>query len=169
MVCVNEGSRSFTCHPHVYPQVKWTIPVFTPQPQSITALCLVLISRPAEGRRLSSPGWLGEILRWFVRRRRSPIPVLTGPDVEQLRWYAQRRYCYATPSTSMLVETSTISTWQTFYSGLLSRQWHGKVKHSGSLAQHFVFSAVSSIFEYGNKPYISRFSVNFLLQFSVPD
>ena len=66
MVCVNEGSRSFTCHPHVYPQVKWTIPVFTPQPQSITALCLVLISRPAEGRRLSWPGWLGEILRWFV-------------------------------------------------------------------------------------------------------
>ena len=22
---VNEGSHSFTCHPHVYPQVKWTI------------------------------------------------------------------------------------------------------------------------------------------------
>ena len=28
---------------------------------------LVLISRPAEGRRLSWPGWLGEILRWFAR------------------------------------------------------------------------------------------------------
>ena len=41
-------------------------------------------------------GWLGEILRWFVCRRRSPIPVLTGPDVEQFRWYAQRRYRYAT-------------------------------------------------------------------------
>ena len=27
------------------------------------------------------------MLRWFIRRRRSPIPVLTGPDVEQLRRY----------------------------------------------------------------------------------
>ena len=93
---VNEGSHSFTCHPHVYPQVEWTIPAFTPQPQSITALWLVLISRPAEGRRLSWPRWLGEILRWFVLRRRSPIPVLTGPDVEYPRWYAKRRYRYAT-------------------------------------------------------------------------
>ena len=82
MARVNEGSHSFTCHPHVYPQVEWTISAFTPQPQSITALWLVLISRPAEGRRLSWPGWLGEILRWFARRRRSPIPVLTEPDVE---------------------------------------------------------------------------------------
>jgi len=36
-----------------YIQVEWTIPAFTPQPQSITALWLVLISRPTEGRRLS--------------------------------------------------------------------------------------------------------------------
>jgi len=55
---------------------------FTPQLQSITALWLVLISRPAEGRRLSWPGWVGEILRWFIRQRRSPIPVLTVPDIE---------------------------------------------------------------------------------------
>jgi len=33
-------------------------PAFTPQPQSITVLWLILISRPAEGRRLSWPGWL---------------------------------------------------------------------------------------------------------------
>ena len=39
--------------------------VFTPQPQSVAALWLVLISRPAEDRRLSWPGRLGEILRWF--------------------------------------------------------------------------------------------------------
>jgi len=82
MARVNEGSHSFTCHSHVCPQVEWTIPAFIPQPQSITALWLVLISRPAEGRRMSWPGWLGEILRWFARRRRSPIPVLTAPDVE---------------------------------------------------------------------------------------
>jgi len=79
----------------------------TCQPHSITALWLVLISRPAEGRRLSWPGWLGEILRWFVRRRRSPIPVLTGPDVQQLRWYAQRRYHYATPPWRRLKDGKT--------------------------------------------------------------
>jgi len=36
MVRVNEGSHSFTCNPHVYPQVEWTISAFTPQPQSIS-------------------------------------------------------------------------------------------------------------------------------------
>jgi len=41
---------------------------------------LVLISCPTEGRRLSCPGWLGEILRWFARQRWSPVSVLTGPD-----------------------------------------------------------------------------------------
>jgi len=71
--------HSFTCHTHGYPQVEWTIPASTPQPQSITALWLVLISCAAEGRRLSWPGWLGEILRWFTYRRQSPIPVLTRP------------------------------------------------------------------------------------------
>jgi len=42
---------------------------FTPQPQNITTLWLVLISRPAEGRRLSWHGWPSEIglLRWFAR------------------------------------------------------------------------------------------------------
>ena len=40
---------------------------FTPEPHSITTLWPVLIFRPAEGRRLSWPGWLGEIPRWFAR------------------------------------------------------------------------------------------------------
>jgi len=31
MARVNEGSHSFTCYPHVYPQVEWTIPAFTPR------------------------------------------------------------------------------------------------------------------------------------------
>ena len=66
MARVNELSHRFACHPHVYPQVKWTIPAFTAQPQSITTLWLALISRPAEGRRLSWPRRLGEILRWFI-------------------------------------------------------------------------------------------------------
>jgi len=52
---INEGSQSFTCHPHVYPQVEQAIPAFTPQLQSVAALLLVLISHPAEGWRLSWP------------------------------------------------------------------------------------------------------------------
>ena len=83
MARVNEG---YTVLPATHTFIhKWNEPylsAFTPQPQSITALWLVLISRPAEGRRLSWSGWLGEILRWFARRRWLPIPVLTGPDVE---------------------------------------------------------------------------------------
>jgi len=55
----NEGSHSFMCHARIYPQVEWTIPAFIPPPQ-ITALWLVLIFCPAEGRRLSWPGWLSE-------------------------------------------------------------------------------------------------------------
>ena len=26
MTRVNEASYTFTCHPHIYPQVEWTIP-----------------------------------------------------------------------------------------------------------------------------------------------
>ena len=40
---------------YVYPQVEWTI---TSQTQSFTAFWRVLISHPAEGRRLSWPEWL---------------------------------------------------------------------------------------------------------------
>jgi len=49
MARVTEGSHSY---PPVYPQVEWAIPAFTSQPQSFTALWLVLISHPAEGKRL---------------------------------------------------------------------------------------------------------------------
>jgi len=35
---VNEGSHSFTCHRQVYPQVEWSIPTFTPHPQSVIVL-----------------------------------------------------------------------------------------------------------------------------------
>jgi len=40
---VNEGSHSFICHPPVYPH-GMSHPAFTAQPQSITALWLVLYS-----------------------------------------------------------------------------------------------------------------------------
>ena len=54
------------------------MPAFTPQLQSVTALWLVLISHPAEGRRLSWPGWLGEILRWFAHLKMVILPVLAA-------------------------------------------------------------------------------------------
>jgi len=74
---VNDGSHSFTCHPHVYLH-GMRYPAFTPQPQSIAALWPVLISHPAEGRRLSWPGWLCEILRWFARPKTVTHPVLAA-------------------------------------------------------------------------------------------
>jgi len=40
---------------HVHPQMERAMPAFTPQPHSVTAFCLVLISCSAEGRRLSWP------------------------------------------------------------------------------------------------------------------
>jgi len=43
---------------HTVLPANYTMPAFTPQPQSITALWLVLICRPTESRRLSRPGWL---------------------------------------------------------------------------------------------------------------
>ena len=67
MALVIEGSQSFACHRHFYPQVGLAVRAFTPQPQSVSALWLVLISRRAEGRLQSWYGWLGEILRWFAR------------------------------------------------------------------------------------------------------
>ena len=50
----------------------YTMPAFTPQPQNINALWLVLILfyRPTEGRRLSRPGWL------VTYRNKVPPPVL---------------------------------------------------------------------------------------------
>ena len=63
---VNKGLGSFTCHPYMYVHLKWNKPAFTPGPQNVT-LWLVIISRPTEGKKLNWPGWLGEILRWFIR------------------------------------------------------------------------------------------------------
>ena len=44
---------------HTVLPANYTMLAFTPQPQSITALWLILIYRPTKGRRLSRPaGWL---------------------------------------------------------------------------------------------------------------
>jgi len=78
MTLHNERSHSFTCHPHVYPQVEWTIPAFTPLQQSVTALWLVpvLISRPQE---LRVGGWvgLGGLAKYWSSLAPSPLPPKT--------------------------------------------------------------------------------------------
>ena len=67
MARVTEGSHSLTCHPHVYPQVEWTIPAFTPQPQSVTMLWPVLIFHPTEDI-MAELVWVPCYkLRWFTR------------------------------------------------------------------------------------------------------
>ena len=48
--------------------------------------------RPTEGRRLSRPSWLVTYRDGLPVGRRSPILVLTGFDVTQLRWSRPTRY-----------------------------------------------------------------------------
>jgi len=52
--------------------------------QTVTTLLPVLIFHPTEGRRLSWPEWLVTNRGGLPAHRRSPVPVLTGPGVEQL-------------------------------------------------------------------------------------
>jgi len=67
MARVDKGSHSFTCQCHPYSYIHtWNDPYLPLLPScSVTTLWLVLISRPTDGKRLSWPGWLCEILWWF--------------------------------------------------------------------------------------------------------
>ena len=109
---VNKGLRSVTCHPYVHPKwivsdiavfvlkrdVKlqptnhhpkwWNKPAFTPRPQNVTSLWLVLIFCLIEGRRLSWLGWLGEIPRWFIRPKTVTHPRVGG---ESNSWPLSRK------------------------------------------------------------------------------
>jgi len=49
--------HGFTCQQHLSTN-GMSHPAFTLQPQCLTTLWPVLITRPAEGRRLSWPAWL---------------------------------------------------------------------------------------------------------------
>jgi len=75
--------HSFTCHPHVHPQVEWTIPAYniTPSCSASRNFWLAFISRFTKGRRLSWPGWLGEILKWFARPK-----TVTHPSICHGGW-----------------------------------------------------------------------------------
>jgi len=71
---------------HTVLPANYTMPSFTPQPQNITALWLVLILPSTAGRRLSRPGWL--VIHTEIKCRirelnpdTVPIPVLTGLSV----------------------------------------------------------------------------------------
>jgi len=71
MARVRNGSHSFTCHPHVYPQMKWTIPAFNP-----TSPQFGWYSFPVP---LRIGGWvgLGGLVKYWgglPARRRSPLP-----------------------------------------------------------------------------------------------
>ena len=48
--------------------------------------------RPTEGRRLSRPSWLVTYWDGLPVHRRSPVRILTGSDVAQLRWSRPTRY-----------------------------------------------------------------------------
>jgi len=48
--------------------------------------------RPTEGRRLSRPNWLVTYRDGLPVHRRSPIRILTGSDIAQLRWSRPTRY-----------------------------------------------------------------------------
>jgi len=58
--------QSFICHPHAYPCTnRMSYPAFDAQPQCVTELWPVLVSRPTEGRRLRWPGgWLHTETVW---------------------------------------------------------------------------------------------------------
>jgi len=84
MARVNEGSHSFTCPLHTFIH-KWNEPYLTPQPQGITALWLVLISRPAEDRRLSWPGrYPGYLPGYPGRYPRRYLPHMYPPHVRHV-------------------------------------------------------------------------------------
>ena len=74
---------------------------------SARKLILYSFYRPTEGRRLCRPGWLVTYRDGLPASRRSPILVLTGSDVAQLRWSQPTRYHY-TPNR----ERDTVRLWQ---------------------------------------------------------
>ena len=67
-----------------------------------------------EGRRLSRPSWLVSDRDGLPAHRQSPIQVLTGPAIEQLRWFDTMRCCYATPPTMSRIIPLCLNTWPSY-------------------------------------------------------
>jgi len=57
--------------------------------------------------RLSGPGWLDYILRWYTHKW-SPILVLTRPDVQKLHWSRPTRYHQCQTNTHTHIDHSKI-------------------------------------------------------------
>ena len=71
---------------HTVLPADYTMPAFTPQPQNITALWLVLILPSHVGRMLSRPGWLVT-----YRNKVSPLGVEPDTVTHPSTNWAQRR------------------------------------------------------------------------------
>ena len=93
------GSHSVTCKLHRTCLYLVSIHQMAhPRLRLRTSNCtLLLIYLPRKDERLSWPGWL--VTQWdsLPARKQSPIPVLTGLDVGQLRWSRPTRYRYTKP------------------------------------------------------------------------
>jgi len=79
---MSNEDHSFTCHPRVYLLMEQAILAFTSRLHNITTLWPVLFPMA-----LMAGGWVGRggwLQYWGNMRvqRQSPIPVLTGPNVQ---------------------------------------------------------------------------------------
>ena len=81
-----------TCHSACIQ--RWNEPRL-PLLQSFTALWPVLTCHPTDGSRLSWPMWLVTHRGGLPIQRWPPIPVLTRPNVQYIRWCSQCHYHYA--------------------------------------------------------------------------
>ena len=108
-------------------------------PQSINVYWSIFISRPAEDRMLSWPGWLVTYRDDLPVRRRSPFRVLTGPNV--LRWCAQRCYCYA--KTRLLSHVA-------IFKVLLERPQSRRTDHFSNIVADREFSTGCYLFTVSN-------------------
>ena len=103
MARVNEGSHSFTCHPHVYPQVEWAIlPLLPMQPRRASPH----FDRYSFPVPLRVGGWVGLsglVKYWggLPARRRSPVPVPAAAAENRTR---DRRIASPTLTTRMTID-----------------------------------------------------------------
>ena len=122
------GSHSVTCKLHHYTCL-YLVSIHQmahPRLRLRTSNCsLLLIYLPWKDERLSWRGWL--VTQWdsLPARRQSPIPVLTGLDVEQLRWSRPTHYrCTKLPTHSLVYDSAKFyhCAYATITSGLVKQK-----------------------------------------------
>jgi len=116
--CVNEESNRFTCHPTRLSTTEMSNPEFISQPQSITALWLVLIYWPMEGRRLSWPrnsllSPVCGLLRWVTNNVVKVIMEILLHPLLQLLFLILQLICLQsttiTPTITMLLTNTVLN------------------------------------------------------------